>query len=233
MPTASVLRHVHFEDLGTFAPVLSRAGFQTRYIDIGVEGLAERNPLEPDLVVVLGGPIGVYETTAYPFLRGELELLGTRLAAGRPTFGICLGAQLMAHALGAAVAPTGTKEIGFSPVTLTAAGETSPLRHLRDVSVLHWHGDAFAIPSSADHLAATSICAAQAFSKGPNIMGVQFHPELEAERGFERWLIGHAAELSAAKIDPRALRADASRFHGQLRVAGQAMFSEWLGKIDG
>jgi GMP synthase (glutamine-hydrolysing) len=228
VPTAFALRHVHFEDLGTFEPVLSRAGYKTRYIGLGMDDVSALDPLEPDLVIVLGGPIGVYETVTYPFLRDELQLLQTRLAPGRPTLGICLGAQLIAHALGAAVAPTGNKEIGFSPVTLTPSGETSPLRHLRDVSVLHWHGDAFAIPDGADHLAATSVCAAQAFSKGPNILGVQFHPEVDAEHGFERWLIGHAVELSAAKIDPRALRANAERVHAPLRAAGQAMFSEWL-----
>src|SRR5262249_11551817 len=151
-----------------------------------------------------------------------------RLAAGRPTFGICLGAQFIARALGAAVAPAGTKEIGFSRLSLTPAGEASPLRHLRGVAVLHWHGDAFAMPDGADRLAATPVCPTQACSKGANIMGVQFHPEADAGRGFERWLIGHAAELSAAKIDPRALRADAEQFHARLREAGQAMFAEWL-----
>jgi GMP synthase (glutamine-hydrolysing) len=63
-------------------------------------------------------------------------------------------------------------------------------------------------------------------------MGVQFHPEVDAAHGFERWLIGHAAELSAAKIDPRALRADAKRVHAQLRATGQAMFSEWLAGLE-
>jgi GMP synthase (glutamine-hydrolysing) len=228
MRTAIALRHVHFEDLGTFDPVLSRAGYKTRYSDAGIDDVSGLDPLEPDLVIVLGGPIGVYETSTYPLLAREIELLRTRLAANRPTFGVCLGAQLMAHALGAAVAPSGTKEIGFSPLSLTPKGEASPLHHLRDISVLHWHGDAFTIPGGTDHLAATAVCTAQAFSKGPNIMGVQFHPEVDAAHGFERWLIGHAAELSAAKIDPRALRTDAERFHAPLRAAGLAMFTEWL-----
>ncbi len=228
MKNAIALRHVHFEDLGTFEPVLSQAGYRTHYCDLGIDDISAFDPLEPDLLIVLGGPIGVYETLTYPFLVPELQLLRERLAAGRPTFGICLGAQFIAHALGADVAPTGTKEIGFSRLSLTPAGEASPLRHLRGVAVLHWHGDAFAMPDGADHLAATPVCATQAFSKGRNIMGVQFHPEADAGRGFERWLIGHAAELSAAKIDPRTLRADGERVHAQLREAGQAMFAEWL-----
>ena len=231
MRNAIALRHVHFEDLGTFEPILASAGYKTHYCDVGTDDVSAQHPLEPDLVIVLGGPIGVYETSTYPFLVPELELLKRRLAANRPTFGICLGAQLVAHALGAEVAPTGIKEIGFAPLSLTAAGTASPLRHLRDVPVLHWHGDAFAIPEDAVHLAATAVCTAQAFSKGPNIMGVQFHPEVDAARGFDRWLIGHAAELSATKIDPRTLRADAVRVHAQLREAGQAMFAEWLETI--
>lgn len=231
MRNVLALRHVHFEDLGTFAPVLASAGYRIHYCDVGAGDVSAQDPLEPDLVIVLGGPIGVYETSTYPFLVPERELLTHRLAANRPTFGICLGAQLIAQALGAEVAPTGIKEIGFAPLSLTAAGTASPLRHLRDVPVLHWHGDAFAIPEGAVHLAATAICTAQAFSKGSRIMGVQFHPEVDATRGFERWLIGHAAELSAAKIDPRTLRADAMHVHAQLREAGQAMFAEWLETI--
>jgi len=229
MRTAIALRHVHFEDFGTFEPVLASNGFEIRYCEMGADDLPA-DALEADLLIVLGGPIGVYETSAYPFLVQETELLRARLTAGRPTFGICLGAQLMAHALGADVAPTGIKEIGFSCLSLTAAGENSPLRHFRDVPLLHWHGDAFAIPAGAEHLAATPLCAAQAFAMGPNIMGVQFHPEVDAGR-FERWLIGHAAELSAAGIDPRSLRAAAARFGEQLRAAGQAMFAEWLNGI--
>src|SRR5262249_29149418 len=137
MKRAVALRHVHFEDLGTFAPVLSDAGYKTHYCDIGIDDIQALDPLEPDLLIALGGPIGLYETATYPFLVDELRLIQTRLAAGRPTFGICLGAQFIAQALGAHVGPTGTKEIGFSRLTLTAAGETTALRHLRDVSVLH------------------------------------------------------------------------------------------------
>lgn len=225
---AFVLRHVHFEDLGTFGPVLAEAGYGVRYLDIGVDDPRAFDPVEADLVVVLGGPIGAYETEAYPFLAGEIHLIEARLAAGRPTFGICLGAQLMAVALGAAVRPTGTKEIGFSPLFLTTEGEAGPLRHLRGASVLHWHGDMFDIPRDAVRLAGTPPCANQAFSLGPNVMGVQFHPEADVASGFERWLVGHACELAGAGIDPRALREGAARHGAALRDAGRAMFAEWL-----
>ena len=99
---ACVIRHVAFEDLGTFGPVLSAAGFDLSIMDAGVDDLFE--PIvRSDLVVVLGGPIGVYEQDRYPFLNDELRALGQRLREGLPTLGICLGAQLMAAALGARV----------------------------------------------------------------------------------------------------------------------------------
>ncbi len=231
LKTAAAIRHVHFEDLGTFEAVLADAGYEVQYLDIGVHDLSALDPVATDLVVVLGAPVGVYETDAYPFLEQERSLLSKRLSADRPTFGICLGAQQIAASLGTLVAPTGVKEIGFSPLTLTEAGKNSPLRHLAGVPVLHWHGDASAVPDGAAHLAATAICVNQAFSAGPNIMGVQFHPEADACGGLERWLIGHAAELAAAQIDPRTLREEAAQFGPTLRDAGRAMFGEWLGGL--
>ncbi len=103
--------------------------------------------LEADLLVVLGGPIGVYEADSYPFLVDETDLIGRRIGLLRPTLGICLGAQLIAKSLGAKVAPGPVKEIGWARVELTDAGQTSPLRHLENVHVLHWHGDNFEFPA--------------------------------------------------------------------------------------
>lgn len=137
-------------------------------------------------------------------------------------------AQQIAAALGAKVQPTGIKEIGFSELTLTEAGREGPLRHLEGVSVLHWHGDAFEIPVGAMNLATTPLCATQGFALGRNVLGLQFHPEVDACTGMERWLIGHASELAAAGIDPLILRADAERFGPQLRDAARRMFTEWV-----
>jgi GMP synthase (glutamine-hydrolysing) len=230
--TALAIRHVHFEDLGVFASVLSKAGYHVRYHDVGVDSLEDLDPLAPDLLIILGGPIGVYETNAYPFIQDELSLLQARLGVGRPTFGICLGAQLMAAALGARVAPMGHKEIGFSPLILSDAGSVGPLSHLEAVPVLHWHGDAFEIPSGAQRLATTPLCPAQAFAMGPNILGLQFHPEVDAGAGIERWLVGHAAELAHAGIDPRALREEAAAAGPALRDAAQHMLTDWMDGLE-
>jgi GMP synthase (glutamine-hydrolysing) len=231
MKTCLVLRHVAFEDLGMLASMLAHRGFETRYLDVGVDDL-ERAPLDAcDLLVVLGGPIGVYEQEAYPFLRHELALISDRLARLRPTLGICLGAQLMANALGAKVAPGPAKEIGWAPVELTTAGRSSPLRHLEGVHVLHWHGDNLDLPPGCDNLAFTSHCPFQAFRKGPNLLGIQFHVEPDPQR-IEAWLIGHAIELGDAKIHPSAIRRDTARHGKTLQQTGAIIFNEWLDQTE-
>ncbi len=227
MKTAIAIRHVYFEDLGTLAPLLHSAGYSVTYVDVDDSALAALDPLAADLVVVLGGPLGVYQTDEYPFLLDEIRLLEARLAANRPTLGICLGSQLIAAALGAKVAPSGHSEIGFSRLALNAAGAESPLRHLADVDVLHWHGDTFAIPEGGTLLAATPLCAHQAFSRGPNILALQFHPEPDAA-DLERWLIGYAGDLASAKLDPRVFRKAAARHCPPLRSAAAKMLDDWI-----
>lgn len=228
MKTAVAIRHIHFENLGTFESVLIEEGYQIEYYDIGTSGLSSLNPARPDLLVVLGGPIGVYEEAAYPFLIEERRILKERIKANLPTIGICLGAQLMASAFGAEVYFSGSKEIGFSQIQLTKSGAASPLRHLANVPVLHWHGDTFHLPNQAQLLASTPICQNQAFAVGHNLLGLQFHPEVDADAGMEPWLVGHAVELSAANISPTTLRQDAKRYSSVLRDAAQRMLREWL-----
>lgn len=229
--TALAIRHVHFETMGTFAHELAAAGYDLSYIDVSGSYIALIDALAPDLLVVLGGPIGVYETQAYPFLEAEIALIRARPDAGLPLLGICLGAQLIAAALGARVAPCGVKEIGFAPITLTKAGASGPMRHLWGVPVLHWHGDAFDVPKGTILLATTQV-ANQAFSIRPNVLGVQFHPEADTANDLEAWLIGHAAELAGGGVDPRRIRADARLCGPALCAAGRATFAEWLAQLD-
>jgi GMP synthase (glutamine-hydrolysing) len=226
--TVVAIRHVHFEDLGAFGPELEAAGFTIQYRDAGIDDL--RAMPDADLLVVLGGPIGAYEDDLYPFLAEEIALLERRLASGRPTLGICLGAQLMARALGARVYPGPAKEIGWAPLTLAEAGASGPLRHLGDAPMLHWHGDTFDLPDGATRLASTPICANQAFARGASALAFQFHPEADGA-GFERWLIGHAAEIAQAGLSPRALRADTQRFAAEAGARGRRCLRDWLGGL--
>ena len=147
--TALALRHVAFEDVGVWAATLDAAGYDLAYVEVGPRSLPVDRILACDLLIVLGGPIGVYETEAYPFLTEEIAAIGRRLAARRPTLGICLGGQLMAVALGARVAPGPGKEIGYAPVELAPAAKESPLAAIDGVDVLHWHGDALAAGRSS------------------------------------------------------------------------------------
>jgi GMP synthase (glutamine-hydrolysing) len=222
------IRHVAFEDLGFFAEVLSRHGFAIEYVEAAAASFGNMDPLGPDLLVVLGGPIGVYEDSAYPFLNGELELIGARLRADRPTLGICLGAQLMARALGAKVVCGGRKEIGWAPLRLTDAGRQSGLRHLESLTVLHWHGDTFDLPEGAVLLASTDLYAHQAFSWGRRGLALQFHAEVTAP-GLEHWYVGHAREIAATPgVGVAALRRDTEKYSPGLERQGRKFLEEWL-----
>ncbi|WP_141057118.1 glutamine amidotransferase [Stenotrophomonas rhizophila] len=219
------IQHVAFEDTGILAPLLAARGWQLQTLQAGIDRLDDAETA--DLLIVLGGPISANDVHAYPHLRVLHALLRTRLAAYRPTLGICLGAQLVARALGACVTPMGAKEIGFAPLSLTDAGLASPLRALVGIPVLHWHGESFTLPDGALRLAATPACAQQAFAIGHHLLALQCHPEVDATR-IDTWLIGHADELQRAGIDPRALREQAHRYAAPLAAAARDLFAAWL-----
>jgi len=165
---------------------------------------------------------------------GDLEALDrvsaairARMDAAKPTLGVCLGAQLMAKALGAQVAPGPQKEIGWAPLALTEAGRVSVLGAFETTPVLHWHGDNFELPVNAVRLASTSACPNQAFAYGQNLLGLQFHIEVDPTR-IEQWLIGHTVELAKAGIDPRELRRQAATLGRATAEKGKAALTAWL-----
>jgi GMP synthase (glutamine-hydrolysing) len=235
MRTALALTHVPFEDLGSLAEELSARDYEVQVVDACTADLRAVDALAPDLLIVLGGPIGVYETEAYPFLQWELQLLRQRLVQKAPTLGICLGAQLMAAALGASVHPGRQgKEIGWAALRPGAdAGACPAMAELLipDLPVLHWHGDTFDLPQSATHLAATARYPNQAWSIGATLLGLQFHPEV-LTADLERWYVGHASELAAARVDVARLRSDGRAFGPALHSAARRFWRRWLEGIE-
>lgn len=226
MKTALAFQHVGFEDLDAFSAPLERYGYAITYVD--AFGADTKLANESDLLIVLGGPIGVCDDKHYPFLRSELALIEQRLVAARPMIGICLGAQLIAHAAGARVYPSGHKEIGFAPISLTPEGEQSCLRPFSlDPMTLHWHGDTFDLPRGAVRLASTPRCENQAFAIGEAVIGFQFHPEVSGRR-IEHWLVGHAVELAQAGIDIPQIRRDAVGLAEGLEHKAAQVVEHWV-----
>lgn len=220
------VRHVAFEDLGVWEAEIAAHGYEVTYVDAGVDDLAPMR--DAALVVVLGGPVGVADAESYPVLELEAALLRERIGAGLPTLGVCLGAQLIAYALGGSVAP-GVPEIGWGAVEIPSAGQGTALRHLEGAPVLHWHGDAITPPTGASVLASTPATPCQAFAAG-SAMGVQFHPEVDGER-IEQWLVGHSVELAARGVDVAALRERTAALADDAAVAGIMMIRAWLRQL--
>jgi GMP synthase (glutamine-hydrolysing) len=238
MPTiphrALVLNHIAFENLGSLDQPLRARGFEIEVVDVATASFPLPLADSCDLLVVLGGPIGVYDQQDYPFLKDEIACIGQRLAAHKPILGICLGAQLMAAALGARVyAGKKGAEIGWAP--LQAAPHTTPPAWFAPLlapglSVFHWHGDTFDLPSGALHLAQSALYANQAFAVGDFALGLQFHPEVSAA-DLERWYVGHACELRLADIPASSLRQAARKHSAALETAAASFWNLWLDSI--
>lgn len=226
--TAAVICHARFLDLASFGEILAQEGYKARYHDVGQEPLSL--DYEPDVLITLGGPVGAYERSDYPWIDDEMKLLSKHLNTGRPLLAICLGAQILAQSLGARVFK-GSPEIGWAPIELTESGWQSVLRRTGEhvVPVLHWHGDTFDLPVGAECLASTPQCENQAFSIG-SALAVQFHPEVRAS-DFERWLICNTGQIAAMREHSvTSLRQQAQMHADTAAKVGQDWFKRWLGR---
>jgi GMP synthase (glutamine-hydrolysing) len=233
VPNVLAIRHVAFEDLGILEDIFTARGWSYRYHEAGTQSWATLDPLSDDLVVVLGGPVAVYDAHLYPFITEELKFLEQRLAARKATLGLCLGAQLIAKALGARVYPAAVKEIGWSPLQLKGPGHTSPCKWFSAeyAFMFHWHGDTFDLPDDAVLLASTGNCPNQVFVWNDVVLAFQCHPEVRA-RDLENWFIGHAVEIAATPgVNARLLREDTRRYGPALEKQGRLCFEEWLNSL--
>lgn len=228
---ALVLRHSDEIHLGNLEGVLLEHDYTVRYVDtLGTDGVRDIDPAEADLLVVLGGDMGAYDTDRYPVLTEEVGLLAGRLEARRPVFAVCLGAQLMASALGSPVFRGPTNEIGFRLVEPTEAGLASPLRHVIGIPMMQWHSDTFELPSGTTRLAGSSAYGNEAFAIEDWALAVQFHPEVTAEM-HEAWLTSSEAEVRAEGLDPDVLRQERAEHSDGMQAASRALFSEWLAAL--
>jgi GMP synthase (glutamine-hydrolysing) len=229
--TCLVVRHVNFEGLGLLGGCLRARDYHSFYVDAQDTKLSKEHFLEAGLVIVLGGPFGVYEADKYPFIRKEIDLIRIRLESDKPFLGICLGAQMMASALGAKVASSGSKEIGWHGVELTEEGKKSHLAPLAGKPVLHWHGDNCGLPQGCARLAYNNFSPVQAFQRRNDQLGLQFHMEVEAER-IERWIASSEDGLRLAKLTGDDVRAQAKQ-HGEAAFkVGHEIFGAWLDSLE-
>ncbi len=231
MKTALIIRHTPYEGIAGFRAPVEAAGYEIDRVDVTDPDFASIDFDEPDLVVMMGGPMGVYETDKHPWIACEIVRLARRVMLDRPTLGVCLGGQMIAAAMGARVYPGPVKEVGFAPVTINPAGLGSSLRHIEDVPVLHWHGDTFDLPQNVELLASSDKYAHQAFRRGDNILALQCHPEMGEDPRFEAWLEDEPY-VEAAGLSVAALRAQHDALGGAAVAAGRQMISDWLDRLD-
>jgi GMP synthase (glutamine-hydrolysing) len=233
MPRLLVFQHVAAEPLGTLDSLIRRRGHRIRFRNF------DRHPdahLDVDRyrgLVVLGGPMNVEDHPSRPHLANEMRAIERMLEQGKPVLGICLGAQLLAHVLGAPVTRLRTPEIGWYPLHKTADGEADPvLAPLHGgTPVFQWHGCRFDIPAGAVHLARSEGCEQQAFRYGDNAYGFQFHLEMDG-RLVERWLADPAyrEELADAGLphDEDAIRAQTRDHIAGMQGQADAVFNNVL-----
>jgi GMP synthase (glutamine-hydrolysing) len=190
-----ILRHVPFEGPGSLAAPLRDRGWSAAVHDVTRPEDLPAGASEAGLVLYLGGPDSVYDHPAY--LEAEIALARRRVAAGRANLGICLGAQVLAAALGAGVRKAPAKEIGWYPIELERDSGAEPVAaHLaeRTSHAFHWHGDTFDLPPDAVALARSRLTENQGFRYGALTYGLQFHPEITAA-DLVHWIEGYRAEL--------------------------------------
>jgi GMP synthase (glutamine-hydrolysing) len=228
-----VLQHHPAENLGNIADALEGAALAWQYVQV-----ANGQPVPASMkgaggLIVMGGPMSVYQTDRYPWLRDEMRLIEDAAKSNVPVFGVCLGAQIVAAALGAKVErnPNG-KEIGWHPMRLhDSASEDRLMRGLpTTMTPFHWHGDIFELPPGAVSLASSDKTPCQAFRHGDKVYGFQFHIEVTRE-GVAAMAQAFAKELLRENIAADQMIAQTGQFLPPLEKISDAVFSRWASPI--
>lgn len=225
-----ILCHKSTADSGAFTQILLERGHEVDLrlsFDDPTYGL---DIAEHDVAIFMGGPMGVYQTDIFPYLNNEIHYIEKRLAAGKPYLGICLGAQLMAKAMGSEVYPGKQgKEIGWHSITVNDAGQKTPVKYLDAgyTPMMQWHGDTFDLPKDATLLASSAQYQNQAIAYGDKAIGLQCHPEV-TKNNIELWLATGYKELTEVGMNVPDLRAKTLKNIPLLEKQRALFFNEWL-----
>lgn len=217
------LQHAEHEDLGCIAPWLAARGHDVSATRLQ-RGEAPPSPEAFDWLIVMGGPMNIYEHNEHRWLIAEKQLIRRALDGGKRLLGICLGSQLIADQLGGPVSRNAESEIGWHPVRLSEAGhKDSAFAGFPDeFTAFHWHGDTFALPPGSTTLMSSEACAAQAFSHGPKVAGIQFHLEVTAANARD-WFAVERPTPARYVQSPEAILAALPNFAGNNRLMRQLL----------
>jgi GMP synthase (glutamine-hydrolysing) len=236
-PKILVFQHVPYEPLGTLDPLLKEAGFRIRYVNFGRDPNQRPSLDKYEALIVLGGPMNAHQIDTWPNLLTEVDVIREAVDSGMSVLGICLGAQLLAKALGGRVSRNPRREIGWHDVQLTAAGRADAVisTFAATQRVFQWHEDGISLPDGADHLATSPASTVQAFRFGEHAYGFQFHLEVDASL-VERWLTvaDNQPMLAeeAGRVDPEAIRRQTARRIDELQALSRRTFSRWIERFD-
>lgn len=220
--------------MGSLGEVLRERGCDIDTVRADKGSVTGIDPLQHDVAIIMGGPMGVYQDDLFPWIRDEIAYARVRMENDRPLLGVCLGSQIMAQALGSQVykGEQGA-ELGWRPVDVNAAGASTPVRYLdrAKTMMMHWHGDTYALPEGATLLASTDLYPVQAWQYKANALGLQFHPEMTREV-LEEWIMVGDFYHIEKNIGPLAeFRRQIDEYEPTLRAQTYKFFHEWLDQV--
>jgi GMP synthase (glutamine-hydrolysing) len=226
--TVCILQHILCETPGIILECLQSAGIETLLVRIFEQNPIPSNLDDQDGLIVMGGPMSVYDQVEFPFLLDEQRLIEKALKDDKPVLGVCLGSQLLAATLGVEVKSGAQKEIGWHPVALTEYAATDPL--LRELptrfTAYHWHGDVFELPQGSVPLASSELTPCQEFHYGANAYGFLFHMEV-TEKIIQNMVKEFSGELDEENIGARTIIQRTRDHHPKLQAIGTKVFRRW------
>jgi len=231
--SVTILQHIQCETPGIISDCLQAANIDMRFVRT-----FEENPIPLTLdaqagLIIMGGPMSVYDQSQFPFLRAEQRLIENALKDDKPVLGVCLGSQLLAATLGADVKSGTQKEIGWHPVTLTESAATDSLwKELPDrFMAYHWHGDVFDLPQDAVSLASSEMTPCQAFRYGVQAYGFLFHMEVTAKI-IKNMVAEFQDELEEQRIPAGSIIKKSRDYLSELQTIGGKVFGRWLKSLN-